>query len=76
MSLKSFMLDFHVDHLTCTFLGTDFEFASKTNMLRAIFAGTSQPGSGPGGFYRSIHYPVSTFANRPRLKRWTKTTCS
>jgi hypothetical protein len=66
------MLDFHVVRLTCTFLGTDFEFASKTNMLRAIFAGASQPGSGPGEFYRSGHYRVSTFANRPEAQEMDK----
>src|SRR5262245_36541765 len=43
-------------------------------MLRAISAGKSQPGSGLGEFYRSIHYRDSTFANRPRLKR--KTECA
>src|SRR5215831_8145617 len=43
-------------------------------MLRAIFVGKSQPGSGLGEFYRSIHYRDSTFANRPRLKR--KTECA
>src|SRR5262249_8461660 len=43
-------------------------------MLRAISAGTYQPGSGLGEFYRSIHYRDSTFANRPKLKRKTKCT--
>src|SRR5262245_12460981 len=42
-------------------------------MLTAIFAGTSQPGSGPGAFCRSTRYRGSTFANNahgPRLPTW------
>jgi hypothetical protein len=57
------MLGFHADHLTCTFLATDFELRCRANMLTAIFAGTFQTGSGLGKFCESTLYRVSTFAN-------------
>src|SRR4029077_3018055 len=64
---RSSTRDFHADHPTCISLATDFVLRCRANMLKAIFAGTFQTGSGLGKFCESTLYRVSTFANNLEL---------